>query len=97
MPTGTVLVSNNTLRHNDGTKTIIQIQRNGLFQSYNYPMLTLMTCASRSCIKPGYIVHTHASDINWNNYIVDCTLYKITFIENGQNKGLDFLYNAHSL
>ncbi len=90
IPTQTSLVSTNTPCLNDGSKTIIQIDRNGRFQSYNYPNLKQMNCTYRLKTKPGYIMNIYALDISLNNYISDCQLNKMTFIEDGDNQGLDF-------
>ncbi|CAF3390063.1 unnamed protein product [Rotaria sp. Silwood1] len=98
IPTKTTLVSTNSSCRNDGSKTIIPIDRNGRFQSYNYPTLVPMNCTYRLKTKSNYIMHIYALDISLNNYIDDCKSNKITFIEDTENQGLYFCeQRTHSL
>lgn len=98
IPTKTALVSTDKPCANDGTKTTISINRNGRFQSYNYPSLQKMNCTYRLKTKPGYIMHIYALDISLNNYADDCQSNKIIFIEDADSQGLDFCeQRIHSL
>jgi hypothetical protein len=90
IPTNTELVSSNISCPIDGAKSVIQIDRNGLFQSYNYPILQKMNSTYRLKTNPGYIMHFYALDISLNDYSLDCRLNKITLIEDGELQGSDF-------
>lgn len=90
IPTKSPLVTKNSSCPNDGSKTIVQIDRNGRFQSYNYPSLTQMDCIYRLKTKPGYIMNIYSLDISLNNYVIDCRSNKLTFIEDNDVQGLDF-------
>ncbi|CAM4866317.1 unnamed protein product [Rotaria socialis] len=90
IPTKTSTVATNSPCPNDGSKTIIQINRNGRFQSYNYPNLIQMNCIYRLRTNPGYIMNIYALDISLNSYIPECKSNKITFIEDNETEGLDF-------
>ncbi|UJR23452.1 hypothetical protein I4U23_026456 [Adineta vaga] len=90
IPTKTTLVSPDIPCSHDGSKTDIRIDRNGRFQSYNYPKLEKMNCKYRLKTKPGYIMHIYALDISLNNYVPNCQSNKMTLIEDNDNQSTDF-------
>ncbi|CAF0750564.1 unnamed protein product [Adineta steineri] len=86
IPIKTPLISPNTSCSNIN----IHIDRNGQFQSYNYPKLTNMNCTYHLQTKPGYIMHIYALDISLNNYNPICQLNKMSLFETTKNQSLDF-------
>jgi hypothetical protein len=90
IPININLISTNTSCSNDSSKIIISIDRNGRFQSYNYPNITQMNCTYRLKTKIGYIMNIYALDISLNNYIPYCKTNMITLIEDNEEQGTNF-------
>ena len=90
IPTNTVPISNDTSCSKDGSKVEISFDRNGRFQSYNYPKLTQMNCTYRLKTKPGHIMHIYALDISLSEDISNCTQNQMTLMEDGESQGLTF-------
>ncbi|CAF0789376.1 unnamed protein product [Adineta ricciae] len=90
VPAKTALVSSNVPCSDSESKYSIQIDRNGRFQSYNYPQLTHMTCTYRLKAKPGHIMHIYALDISLNNYNPNCRSNTVTFVEDDDTQVVSF-------
>ncbi|UJR11032.1 hypothetical protein I4U23_015216 [Adineta vaga] len=90
MPINTELVLPNISCPIDNSKMLLEINRQGRFQSYDYPNLKNMNCTYRLRTKPGHIMHIYAIDISLNDFFSNCTQNKLSLIEDGEIDGSDF-------
>ena len=90
IPTNTNLILKNASCSADGSKVEISFDRNGRFQSYEYPRLTQMNCTYRLKTKPGYIIHVYALDIYLDEDALNCKQNQMTLLEDGETVGSSF-------
>jgi hypothetical protein len=90
IPTKSDLISPNTSCPADGSKMLVNVNRKGRFQNFNYPTLRNANCTYRLKTTPGKILNIYALDVSLNGYSKECRSNKITFMEDGDVDGTEF-------